>query len=184
MLRVKDIEKSLKFYQDVLGMTFLRKNESPSSGFNLYFLGYPGKDGAPADGDTSKMEGLLELTWNYGTEKDEGLSYHNGNDEPQGFGHICAFASFPSTHSLPSLLQWLVVRRRFPGIILLTRGWGDKGVSVDNLDAACQRFEDLNCSWKKRLTDGRMKTVAFLLDPDNYWVEVIQNEKFTVKSSF
>jgi hypothetical protein len=41
-------------------------------------------------------------------------------------------------------------------------------VSVDDLDAACQRFEDLGVNWKKRLTDGRMKNVAFVLDPDNY----------------
>lgn len=52
------------------------------------------------------------------------------------------------------------------------------GVSVDNLDAACERFESLNVNWKKRLTDGRMKNVAFVLDPDNYWVEIIQNEKY------
>jgi len=50
------------------------------------------------------------------------------------------------------------------------------GVSVDDLDAACKRFEDLKVNWKKRLTDGRMKNVAFILDPDNYWIEVIQNE--------
>lgn len=58
------------------------------------------------------------------------------------------------------------------------------GISVDNLDAACQRFEDLEVSWKKRLTDGRMKNVAFLLDPDGYWIEIVQNEKFTGKANF
>jgi hypothetical protein len=42
------------------------------------------------------------------------------------------------------------------------------GVSVDDLDAACKRFEDSGVNWKKRLTDGRMKNVAFVLDPDNY----------------
>ncbi|KAM0254902.1 hypothetical protein ACHAQJ_006339 [Trichoderma viride] len=139
MIRVKDQQKSLKFYQEVLGMSLFRTSEAPSAGFNLYFLGYPGTQGVPQDGRTSDREGLLELTWNYGTEKDENFSYHNGNDEPQGFGHIC--------------------------------------VSVDDLDAACQRFEDLKCNWKKRLTDGRMRTVAFLLDPDGYWVEIVQNDR-------
>ena len=95
MLRVKDIEKSLKYYQDTLGMTLVRTLEMPGSGFNLYFLGYPGEKGVPADGSPLHMEGLLELTWNYGTEKDEAFSYHNGNAEPQGFGHICGF---PSSH--------------------------------------------------------------------------------------
>jgi len=59
-----------------------------------------------------------------------------------------------------------------------------KGVSVDNLEAACSRFEDLKVNWKKRLTDGRMKNVAFILDPDNYWVEVVQNERFTGQANF
>ncbi|KAJ3506992.1 hypothetical protein NM208_g16013 [Fusarium decemcellulare] len=149
MIRVKDAEKSLKYYKDVLGMTLLRTIENPDAGFNLYFLGYPG-DKPFAEGDDpstiTHREGLLELTWNYGTEKDENFSYHDGNKEPQGFGHIC--------------------------------------VSVDSLEAACQRFEDLSVNWKKRLTDGRMKNVAFLLDPDGYWIEIVQNERFTGKDNF
>ncbi len=56
------------------------------------------------------------------------------------------------------------------------------GVSVDDLNAACKRFDDLGVNWKKRLTDGRMKTVAFILDPDNYWIEVIQNDSLGHKS--
>jgi len=135
MIRVKDHEKSLKFYQEVLGMSLLRTAENPSAGFNLYFLGYA--DGKDAANGTAHLEGLLELTWNYGTEKDPNFKYHNGNDQPQGFGHIC--------------------------------------VSVDNIDAASKRFDDLGVNWKKRLTDGRMRDVAFVLDPDNYWVEVVQN---------
>ncbi|KAK1827677.1 lactoylglutathione lyase [Podospora conica] len=143
MLRVKDAEKSLAFYQDVLGMTLMRTSENEKNGFNLYFLGYGAK---PAEGQgTADREGLLELTWNYGTEKDEKFSYHDGNKEPQGFGHIC--------------------------------------VSVDDLDAACARLEGLKVNWKKRLTDGRMKNVAFVLDPDGYWVEIVQNEKFSSKHS-
>lgn len=94
MIRVKDHEKSLKFYQDVMGMTLLRTNENRDAKFNLYFLGYTeGKDGSSPSADgvssTADREGLLELTWNYGTEKDPNFKYHNGNDQPQGFGHIC-----------------------------------------------------------------------------------------------
>ncbi|OBS19580.1 hypothetical protein FPOA_11306 [Fusarium poae] len=149
MLRVKDAEKSLKYYQEVLGMSRLRTLENPEAGFNLYFLGYPGDHPFPEgkdDNAITQREGLLELTWNYGTEKEENFKYHDGNSEPQGFGHIC--------------------------------------VSVDNLEAACKRFEDMKVSWKKRLTDGRMKNVAFLLDPDGYWIEVVQNEKFSGKENF
>ncbi|PHH69711.1 hypothetical protein CDD82_7558 [Ophiocordyceps australis] len=140
MIRVKDAEKSLKFYQDVLGMKLVRTVESESAGFNLYFLGYAGKQGTTTDDKTSDREGLLELTWNYGTEKDAAFAYHSGNEDPQGFGHIC--------------------------------------ISVDNIDSACQRFDNLKCRWKKRLTDGRMKNIAFLFDPDGYWIEVVQNPRY------
>lgn len=143
MLRVKDKDISLNFYQDVMGMNLKRTSENASAGFNLYFLGYgpvpSSSDTVNGVNPTAHKEGLLELTWNYGTEKQEGKVYHDGNSEPQGFGHIC--------------------------------------VSVDDLDAACKRFEEKGVSWKKRLTDGRMKNVAFVLDPDGYWIEVIQNEK-------
>lgn len=87
MIRVKDAEKSLKFYQDVMGMTLIREGGSPEHGFTLYFLAYT--NGAPKeDGSTAHREGILELTWNHGTEKDENFAYHDGNKEPQGFGHI------------------------------------------------------------------------------------------------
>ncbi|KAH8684519.1 lactoylglutathione lyase-like protein [Tricladium varicosporioides] len=151
MIRVKDQEKSLKFYKEVMGMTLLRTSENKGANFNLYFLGYPGDAEVPATSANgvnpiADREGLLELTWNYGTEKDENFKYHNGNDQPQGFGHIC--------------------------------------VSVDDLDAACKRFEDQGVNWKKRLMDGRMKNVAFVLDPDNYWIEVIQNEKYKQRANW
>jgi len=87
MIRVKDQEKSLKFYQEVMGMELMRTSVNEAAKFNLYFLAYPGDKGVSAT--TSDREGLLELTWNYGTEKEEAFKYHNGNDEPQGFGHIC-----------------------------------------------------------------------------------------------
>ena len=128
MIRVKDKDASLKFYQGVMGMKLKRTSESPNAGFNLYFLGYgPDASEATANGvnPVSDNEGLLELTWNYETENDANFKYHNGNDEPQGFGHIC--------------------------------------VAVDDLDAACSRFEEKKVSWKKRLTDGRMKNIAFVL---------------------
>ncbi|KAF1981539.1 lactoylglutathione lyase [Aulographum hederae CBS 113979] len=149
MIRVKDAEKSLAFYKDIMGMKLKRVSENKDNGFDLYFLGYgaDANDNSPNGvNPVADHEGLLEMTWNYGTEKDENFKYHDGNSEPQGFGHIC--------------------------------------ISVDDIDAACQRFEDNKVSWKKRLTDGRMKNIAFVLDPDGYWIEVIQNEKHKAGSKY
>ena len=142
MIRVKDAQASLKFYQDVMGMTLLRTHEAKEAKFNLYFLGYPADPNLPQQ----KLEGLLELTWNYGTENDASFKYHDGNAEPQGFGHIA--------------------------------------LSVDDLDKACARFDEQRVRWKKRLTDGRMKNVAFVLDPDGYWIEIIQNERLKRTSNW
>ncbi len=54
------------------------------------------------------------------------------------------------------------------------RGFGHICVSVPDIQAACERFETLGVDFQKRLTDGRMKNIAFIKDPDAYWVEIIQ----------
>ena len=54
------------------------------------------------------------------------------------------------------------------------RGFGHICVSVPDVEAACARFERLGVPFQKRLTDGRMKDIAFIKDPDGYWVEILQ----------
>ena len=69
MLRVGDLEKSLQFYTEVLGMRMLRRKDYPDGKFTLAFVGYQDEvDGA-----------VLELTHNWDTS-----SYDLGN----GYGHI------------------------------------------------------------------------------------------------
>lgn len=96
MLRVKDPAKSLAFYTGVLGMTLLAVKKFPSMGFDLYFLAKlteSERENLPAGADLEifafRQRGILELTHNYGTETQADFSYHDGNAEPQGFGHIC-----------------------------------------------------------------------------------------------
>lgn len=50
------------------------------------------------------------------------------------------------------------------------KGFGHVCISVDNMQAACQRIEDAGYPFKKKLSDGRMRDIAFALDPDGYWV--------------
>lgn len=49
------------------------------------------------------------------------------------------------------------------------KGFGHVCVSVDNIQAACQRLEDAGYKFQKKLKDGRMHSIAFVLDPDEYW---------------
>lgn len=69
MIRVGNLEKSIAFYQNVLGMKLLRHNDYPEGRFTLAFLGY---------GDESTTT-VLELTHNWDTEH-----YELGT----GFGHL------------------------------------------------------------------------------------------------
>ena len=69
MLRVGDLERSIKFYTEVLGMKLLRTTDRPDQKYSLAFVGYGGED----------ANSVLELTYNYGVDK-----YDLGG----GFGHI------------------------------------------------------------------------------------------------
>ena len=69
MLRVGNLERSIKFYTEVLGMEVLRQNDFPEGKFTLAFVGY----------GTESESTVLELTYNYGVE-----SYDMG----KAYGHI------------------------------------------------------------------------------------------------
>ena len=147
MMRIKDPQRTLDFYTRVMGMRLLRKLEFPAMEFTLYFLAMVPDDAAEAvprdDAErtchTFGREAVLELTHNWGTENDPDFSYHNGNDQPQGFGHI--------------------------------------GFAVPDVYEACQRFEDLGVEFVKRPDDGKMKGIAFIKDPDGYWIEIFQADR-------
>ena len=95
MLRVKDPEKALAFYTRVFGMRVLRRLDFEEMQFSLYFLARPepGERVPEETGErtvwTFSQRGVLELTHNWGTEEQQDFAYHDGNAEPQGFGHIC-----------------------------------------------------------------------------------------------
>jgi len=54
---------------------------------------------------------------------------------------------------------------------------------VSALENACSRLEGLGVKFQKKLTEGRMKNIAFALDPDGYWVELIGQEKLHKKET-
>ena len=56
------------------------------------------------------------------------------------------------------------------------RGFGHICISVPDIHTACQRFEKLGVSFQKKLGEGGMKNIAFIKDPDNYWIEIVQKD--------
>ena len=75
MVRVSDLDASLDFYCNLLGLVEIRRKESEAGRFTLVFLA------APADEETARDESapLLELTWNWDPE-----AYTGGRN----FGHL------------------------------------------------------------------------------------------------
>ncbi|EEY22928.1 lactoylglutathione lyase [Verticillium alfalfae VaMs.102] len=140
-LRIKDPTVSLPWYTDILGMSLLLRSDK--QGQTTYWLGY--LDGGPSR-SVHQREGLVKLIWTHGSELELGKVYHNGNDQPQGFGHLA--------------------------------------LAVDDITAACEYLESRKVKWKKRLTDGKLKSIAFIIDPDEYWIEIIQNVRIKERWAF
>jgi lactoylglutathione lyase len=66
MLRVGDLQRSIRFYTDVLGMRLLRTTDRPEQKYTLAFVGY----------DEESKQAALELTYNYGVDRYElGTAY-------------------------------------------------------------------------------------------------------------
>eukprot|EP01006_Ploeotia_vitrea_P044070 TRINITY_DN66802_c1_g1_i1.p1 TRINITY_DN66802_c1_g1~~TRINITY_DN66802_c1_g1_i1.p1 ORF type:complete len:341 (+),score=187.82 TRINITY_DN66802_c1_g1_i1:120-1142(+) len=157
MLRVRDPEVSVAFYEKHFGFTLVDKYDFPEMEFALYFLAtlpngekVPGAPGSQEAHDWlwNTQHVVLELTHNYGTEKEEKTPYVSGNEEPyRGFGHIA--------------------------------------VNVDDVYAVSAELEKNGVTFKKRPDEGRMKGLAFAYDPDGYWIEVVRRaDKHDVKEKF
>ncbi|MCB5225964.1 lactoylglutathione lyase [Alishewanella sp. 16-MA] len=121
MLRVGNLERSIAFYTEVLGMRLLRQSENSEYRYTLAFVGY---------GD-EKSDAVLELTYNWGVD-----SYELGG----AFGHIA--------------------------------------LEVEDVYAACDKIRAKGgvISREPGPVKGGATEIAFVRDPDNYAIELIQKK--------
>lgn len=150
MIRVKCPVASLDFYCDVLGFRLVMHREFPQYGFNVYFVAPTEPADIPGTPEEQwaacmRTPGCIELTWNYGSETEDGRVYNTGNADAVGAAD----------------------GQKVRG------GFGHLGITVPDVYAACARFAELGCEFSKTPNAGGMKGLAFVRDPDGYLVEVL-----------
>ena len=142
MFRIKDLVLSLKFYSHVLGMTLVKRLDFPEMKFSLYFMA-----SIAPDQQTQWSKNTDErIVQTFGRPAMLELT-HNWGDEDD------CNVSYHSGNQTP-------------------KGFGHIGFSVPDIDAACKRFETLGVEFQKKANDGKMKGIAFIKDPDGYWIEI------------
>ncbi|KAG0224255.1 Lactoylglutathione lyase [Actinomortierella wolfii] len=147
MFRVKDPKVSIAFYEEVLGMKLITKLDNPDGKFTLYFLAYVRGEEATQLEAKSENERKAYAFSRPGVLE---LTHNWGTENDADFKYANG--------------------NQDPG-----RGFGHIAVVVDNIEEACKRFESFGdrVKWIKRQQDGRMKNIAFLADPDGYWIEIL-----------
>ncbi|MEX1146754.1 MAG: lactoylglutathione lyase [Sphingomonadales bacterium] len=143
MLRVKDPEQSVAFYTDVLGMSLLKRFDFPEMTFSLYFMAYVRPDDEPVP-DGEDARAVYTFRQKATLE----LTHNWGSESDDDF------AGYHNGNSDP-------------------RGFGHIGISVPDVYDACARFEKMGVEFVKRPDDGKMKGLAFIKDPDGYWIEIL-----------
>lgn len=144
MLRIKDPLVSVPFYENNFGMKLLHKYDFPQWKFSLYFMITP-----PA-GVTLPEPGTLEAEtylWNMDYVCLE-LTHNHGSETDDNF-------------------------KVNNGNVEPHRGFGHIAMMTKDVYGACDKMEAAGLKFQKKPNEGKMKGLAFVLDPDGYWIEVI-----------
>ncbi|WP_088329395.1 lactoylglutathione lyase [Lacimicrobium sp. SS2-24] len=144
MLRIKSPTRSLDFYTRVMGMTLVRKLDFEDMAFSLYFLA--ALDTQALEQWSNEIATRTEQTFSRPAMLE--LTYNWGDENK-------ADLQYHNGNDAP-------------------KGFGHIGFAVPDLEAACARFEDLSVPFVKRPMDGSIKQIAFIQDPDGYWIEIFQ----------
>ncbi len=148
MLRIADPERSLSFYHDLLGMTLVKRFDFPDMKFSLYFMGYI----RPEKHGPIPEDELQRAEYTFSQQGLLELTHNWGTESDDNF------SGYHSGNDEP-------------------RGFGHIGITVPDVYAACQRFEEAGVSFVKMPDQGLMKGLAFIRDPDGYWIEILEAKR-------
>jgi len=101
----------------------------------------------------------LELSHQHGSETDDNCKFWSGNTGKDASGDL--YAEEPAI-----------------------RGFGHIAFNCDDVDVSCQKLEANGCKFQKKPNEGRMKGLAFVLDPDGYWIEIVKRINLGWKDEF
>jgi lactoylglutathione lyase len=120
-------------------MELVRKSEHPTGKFTNFFLAFPAHEKQlPTKEEVEKQKDGFAMS------------------DHQGLLELCWNWG---TEVDPSLKGYVSGNEE-------PKGFGHIAISVDDVDAACARFEEMKVNFKKKPSEGSMKQIAFILDPD------------------
>src|SRR5277367_2850214 len=147
----------MRFYKEVIGMVLVRKSEHAAGKFTNFFMALPAREKSlPTEAEAEVQKGGV-----------------NPMSDHQGLLELCWNWG---TESDPEFKGYVSGNDE-------PKGFGHIAISVDDVQTACDRFEEMKVTFKKKPSEGSMKNLAFLLDPDGthplkitnvgYWIEVV-----------
>lgn len=150
LLKVRDGKESVRFYEQHFNMTLIN-SYTVGDKFTVYYLATLPK------GVKSPTVGTPEA-------------------------HTFTWTDFPGT--LLELLhvhgtEKLVSTPYVNGNVEPYRGFGHIAFNTEDVYEACEKLEAAGVGFQKKPNEGRMKGLAFALDPDGYWVEIVSRAKNT-----
>lgn len=148
MLRVKDAVASTKFYTDHFGFTLLKQMDFPQWNFSLHFLAVLPEGRTWPD---PASEEATEALWKFEGVTLE-LTHNHGTEVDENF-------KVNNGNEEPH------------------RGFGHIAVMTKDVEGECVTLEENGVKFRKRPHEGMMKGLAFALDPDGYWIEIISREQ-------
>ncbi|CAE7501744.1 GLO1, partial [Symbiodinium microadriaticum] len=146
MLRIKDPARTVPFYREHFGLQLIHKYDFPQWKFSLYFMGtFPSGTVLPEPG-TAEAEQFL---WNMTDGACLEFTHNHGSETDDTF-------------------------KVNTGNVEPHRGFGHIAMMTPDVYASCAKLEADGVAFQKKPDEGRMKGLAFALDPDGYWVEIIR----------